>query len=55
LNSDAKLPAEAAGYYRRYTVPLAKQLGKGTRRLVVGARNEVYDTIDWFKNFVRIF
>jgi ribonuclease len=41
--------------YRRYTVPLAKQLGKGTRRVVVGARNEVYYTIDWFKNFVRIF
>jgi len=44
----------AAGYYRRYTVPLAGELGRGIARLVKGAAGEIYYTPDKYKTFIRI-
>jgi len=53
-NFGSGLPAQAAGYYREYTVPLAGQVGRGAARLVVGAAGEIFYTADHYGTFTRI-
>jgi RHS repeat-associated protein len=46
------LPAQAAGYYRRYVVSLGA--GKGAFRLVTGLGGEMYATFDHYVSWVKI-
>jgi ribonuclease T1 len=53
-NFAGSLPAQASGYYREYTVPLAGQVGRGAARLVTGVGGEIYYTADHYATFTRI-
>ena len=46
------LPAQAAGYYRRYVVSLGA--GKGAFRLVTGLGGEMYATFDHYVSWIKI-
>jgi RHS repeat-associated protein len=54
LNLDGKLPAQAAGYYKAFTAPLAGQVGRGASRVVTGQGGEVYYTADHYATFTRV-
>ncbi len=54
MNLGGSLPAQAAGYYREFTVPLEGQAGRGAARLVTGAAGEVFYTADHYATFTRI-
>lgn len=53
-NREGKLPSQAAGYYKEFTVSPASGSGRGATRLVVGAGGEVYQTNDHYTTFVKI-
>jgi ribonuclease T1 len=54
-NRERVLPAEAAGYYREYTVPTPGSDDRGARRIVTGDRDrQLFYTGDHYVTFARI-
>ena len=53
-NRENRLPAEARGYYREYTVPTPGRRDRGARRIVAGKGGEYYYSQDHYRTFVRI-
>ena len=53
-NREGRLPSEARGYYREYTVPTPGVATRGARRIVTGKRSEFYYTGDHYRSFFRV-
>ncbi len=61
-NFEKRLPVQARGYYREYTVPTPGSRDRGARRIVAGAgpagdvadSGEYYYTDDHYRSFRRI-
>ncbi len=55
-NREQRLPAQAKGYYREYTVPTPGSKDRGARRIVTGDRpaQVFYYSADHYKSFRRI-
>lgn len=54
LNSNHMLPSALPGYYICWTVDTPGQKKRALRRLVLGARGEIYYTPDHYHTFVRL-
>lgn len=50
-NREQRLPKAASGYYKEYTVPTPGESDRGARRLIVGAKRDVYYTDDHYDSF----
>ena len=53
-NAERRLPDEARGYYREYTVPTPGSADRGARRLITGKNGEYYYTPDHYETFRRV-
>ena len=53
-NLEKRLPAQARGYYREYTVRTPGAKSRGARRIVAGRGGELYYTDDHYQSFGRI-
>ena len=61
-NFERRLPPQARGYYREYTVPTPGSRDRGARRIIAGegrtgdvaTSGEYYYTADHYRNFYRI-
>jgi ribonuclease T1 len=53
-NLERALPERPKGYYREYTVVSPGSSSRGTRRLVVGARGDIYYTADHYATFRQV-
>jgi ribonuclease T1 len=53
-NREGILPRERRGYYHEYTVETPGASSRGGRRIVIGARDELYYTDDHYGSFRRI-
>lgn len=53
-NREQRLPLEARGYYREYTVRTPGSADRGARRIVVGGGGEAYYSADHYQSFRRI-
>jgi len=53
-NFEKRLPAQARGYYREYTVRTPGVKNRGARRIVAGKGGELYYTDDHYDSFRRI-
>lgn len=53
-NFEKRLPQQARGYYREYTVPTPGRRDRGPRRIVAGQPGEYYYTADHYETFRRI-
>ena len=53
-NFERLLPRRARGYYREYTVETPGLKHRGARRIVVGARGELYYTDDHYRTFKKV-
>ncbi|MBI3093561.1 MAG: ribonuclease [Rhodocyclales bacterium] len=55
-NRERRLPEQAKGYYREYTVPTPGSADRGARRIVAGDRPPAvfYYTADHYRSFRRI-
>jgi ribonuclease T1 len=55
-NRERRLPEQAKGYYREYTVPTPGSKDRGARRIVTGGKPATvfYYTADHYKSFRRI-
>jgi ribonuclease T1 len=53
-NFEQRLPRQARGYYREYTVPMPRVNHRGARRIVTGDAGERYYTDDHYQSFKRI-
>ncbi len=55
-NFEKRLPLQARGYYREYTVPTPGSRTRGTRRIIAGqvTASEYYYTPDHYRSFSRI-
>ncbi|HLO62835.1 MAG TPA: ribonuclease domain-containing protein [Azonexus sp.] len=53
-NFEKRLPREARGYYREYTVASPWRHDRGPRRIIAGQRGEFYYTDDHYRTFRRI-
>lgn len=53
-NFEKRLPAQARGYYREYTVRTPGAKDRGARRIVAGRGGELYYTDDHYQSFRRI-
>jgi ribonuclease T1 len=55
-NFERRLPMQARGYYREYTVPTPGRRDRGARRIIAGkvSRGEYYYTDDHYRSFRRI-
>jgi len=53
-NFEKRLPAQARGYYREYTVRTPGAKDRGARRIVAGKGGELYYTNDHYRSFRRI-
>lgn len=53
-NREKRLPLQAKGYYREYTVKTPGSKDRGARRIVAGTRDEFYYTDDHYRTFRRI-
>ena len=55
-NREHRLPAQASGYYREYTVPTPNISNRGARRIIVGGQPPAvfYYTADHYRSFARI-
>jgi len=53
-NFEKRLPAQARGYYREYTVRTPGVQSRGARRIVAGRGGELYYTDDHYQSFRRI-
>jgi len=54
INREARLPPERTGYYREYTVPTLGVTDRGARRIVTGAKGEIYYSADHYSTFVQV-
>ena len=53
-NRERRLPQQARGYYREYTVVTRGAPNRGARRVVQGNGGETYYTRDHYRTFTRI-
>jgi ribonuclease T1 len=53
-NVEGRLPKRPSGYYHEYTVPTPGAADRGARRIIAGARGELYYTADHYETFVRV-
>jgi ribonuclease T1 len=53
-NFEKRLPVQARGYYREYTVKTPGVRHRGARRIVAGRGGELYYTDDHYQSFRRI-
>jgi len=53
-NFEKRLPLQARGYYREYTVRTPGARNRGARRIVAGKAGELYYTDDHYDTFRRI-
>jgi ribonuclease T1 len=53
-NFEKRLPEQARGYYREYTVRTPGVKSRGARRIVAGRGGEYYYTDDHYESFRRI-
>lgn len=53
-NFEKRLPLQARGYYREYTVPTPSAPNRGARRIVTGRAGEAFYTGDHYRSFQRI-
>jgi len=53
-NFEKRLPVQARGYYREYTVRTPGVKHRGARRIVAGRGGELYYTDDHYQSFRRI-
>lgn len=55
-NRERRLPQQASGYYREYTVPIPGSADRGARRIVAGGKPPLvfYYTADHYQSFRRI-
>ena len=53
-NLEKRLPVQARGYYREYTVRTPGAGNRGARRIVAGKGGELYYTDDHYQSFRRI-
>lgn len=53
-NREGRLPQQAAGYYREYTVETVGSSDRGARRIVVGLGGEVFYTRDHYDSFMKL-
>lgn len=53
-NYEERLPHEARGYYREYTVPTPGARDRGARRIVAGEESERYYTSDHYESFKAV-
>lgn len=53
-NRERRLPAQAYGYYREYTVPTPGATDRGPRRIIAGRKGDFYYTDDHYRRFKRI-
>ncbi len=53
-NFEKRLPPQARGYYREYTVKSPWRRDRGPRRIVAGERGEYFYTDDHYRTFRRI-
>jgi ribonuclease T1 len=54
FNREGLLPEAPRGYYREFTVRSREARGRGPRRIVKGARGELYYTEDHYRTFQRV-
>jgi ribonuclease T1 len=53
-NREGRLPKQARGYYREYTVKTPTARDRGARRIIVGRAGELYYTDDHYRTFKRV-
>ena len=53
-NREQRLPSQAKGYYREFTVPTPGLNHRGAKRIIAGRSGEFYYTADHYRSFVRI-
>ena len=53
-NFEKRLPLQARGYYREYTVKSPWRRDRGPRRIIAGERGEYFYTDDHYRTFRRI-
>ena len=53
-NYEKRLPEQARGYYREFTVPTPGIGGRGARRIVAGRDGDRYYSQDHYLTFLRI-
>jgi ribonuclease T1 len=53
-NREGRLPIQARGYYREYTVATPGRRDRGARRIVAGRPGEYYYSQDHYRSFWRI-
>jgi ribonuclease T1 len=53
-NREGRLPAQAFGYYREFTVPTPGSRDRGARRIVAGKARDYFYTADHYRSFPRI-
>jgi ribonuclease T1 len=53
-NREGLLPHKPNGYYREYTVDTPGSADRGARRIIRGARGEVYYTSDHYASFKQV-
>jgi ribonuclease T1 len=53
-NRERRLPRQAHGYYKEYTVKTPGASNRGTRRIIAGDVGEYYYTGDHYNSFQRI-
>ena len=53
-NRESRLPRQARGYYREYTVETPGVRGRGPRRIVAGRGGELFYSEDHYRSFRRI-
>ncbi|WP_371929857.1 ribonuclease domain-containing protein [Uliginosibacterium sp. 31-16] len=53
-NRERRLPRQARGYYREYTVPTPGAQDRGARRIIAGEAHEYYYTANHYRSFQRI-
>jgi ribonuclease T1 len=53
-NREKRLPKQARGYYKEYTVKTPGARNRGARRIVAGSKGEYYYTDDHYESFRQI-
>lgn len=53
-NRERRLPSQARGYYREYTVPTPGAQDRGARRIIAGEARDYYYTANHYRSFQRI-
>ena len=53
-NYEKRLPPQARGHYREYTVPTPGARNRGAQRIIAGRQGAFYYTADHYRTFSRI-